>query len=366
MNTLKQEWIKLVNKILYDIDSKIVEDYIELIDEKIEYEMTNAYKDVLCPDDIKKYQEMRKVFFSEEENIFGHNYKNAIKTPCLQIEDVVEAMVRLLNENQFTRKAVLTFTPYAEKKIPCITSIQFLVRENKLNIVYQARGQDIYNKFLLDNLCISEYGVLIADKLGISPGFVIGHIASAHIYLQDVSEAKKTINNNYKTTILTGNIKKYNKYLDFLLDNDVDILISDTKLSEVQSADRKVVVENKALNAFNHYGRPIWVDDVSLDTEAIPGFPGTYLKDMFRILSVEDWKNLFKGKVLNASMICTLCCFNGKEYCHIEGRTCGVLDFERPIIDQNMPLDSIFISFEKETHREKALKLLVEMNKNIY
>ena len=133
---------------------------------------------------------MRKVFFSEQNNAFGHNYRMAMRTPCEKTSDPVEAMSRLLEKNPTTRKAVLTFIPYGDEKIPCINSIQFMIRNNMLDIVYNARGQDIYRKFPCDAMCMAEYAVDVAKMIGIRLGNAAGNISSAHIYMKDLETVK--------------------------------------------------------------------------------------------------------------------------------------------------------------------------------
>ena len=191
MKTLKQAWFKLMKQILKKQKTNTVEDYIELQCANLTFSCLNIYELTTDENIQEDFEEMKKVFFSNEKNIFGHSYGSSLLTPFNEITNPVDAMVTILKDNPNTRKAVLTFIPYGDKKVPCITSIQFLVRNNKLNIFYTSRSQDIFRKFPLDAMCIVSIAEEVAKQLNIELGFVNANIISAHIYLKDIEKAKK-------------------------------------------------------------------------------------------------------------------------------------------------------------------------------
>jgi len=177
-------------------ETNVVEDdYIELQGKNITFSFNNCFelsKDKQINDD---FLEMQKVFFSNNENIFGHSYFNSMKTPFSDIKSPVDAIVKKMSENLYTRNAVLLFTPYGNNKLPCINSIQFLYRKNKLNMFFTARSQDIYRKFPCDVMCFSLIAKEIAEKLNLKLGYIKANIISAHIYLRDVENVNKRIEN---------------------------------------------------------------------------------------------------------------------------------------------------------------------------
>lgn len=192
--TLKQSYIALLKKILQE--SNLVENYIENMGENISFDFDKI-------DELKNYKriaddlpEMEKVFFTNEPNNFGHSYGSAVLTPICGENDIIKAITQKIQGNIETRNAVLTFTPYGDNKIPCISTIQFLVRNNTLNIFYTARSQDIYKKFPLDALCIASIGLKVAKNLNLNLGYVKANIVSAHIYQCDIDNAKKFIAEN--------------------------------------------------------------------------------------------------------------------------------------------------------------------------
>lgn len=192
--TLKESYINLMKNILNN--NNLVENYLENMGEQTSFSFESVKElekdEIVCKD----IDEMKKVFFSTENNKFGHSYGNAVLTPIANEKDLIKSIILKLQTNLETRNAVLTFIPYGENKIPCISTIQFLVRNNTLNIFYTARSQDIFKKFPLDAICIATMGIEVAKTLNLKLGFVKANIISAHIYLADKEQAKKYIDEN--------------------------------------------------------------------------------------------------------------------------------------------------------------------------
>lgn len=177
-------------------ENKLVENYLENMGETIAFDFNKI--DELKSDRriAEDLPEMEKVFFTNESNKFGHNYGSAVLSPISGESDIIKAITQKIQGNLETRNAVLTFIPYSDNKIPCISTIQFLVRNNTLNIFYTARSQDIYKKFPLDAFCIANMGLRVAKNLNLKLGYVKANIISAHIYQCDVNDAKKFIEEN--------------------------------------------------------------------------------------------------------------------------------------------------------------------------
>ena len=193
MKTLKQTWLDLMQEILNNGD--IVEDYYEKLGLNVQFSFEQI-DELLLDERIKAdTMEMEKVFFNDKTNKFNHSYSNTILTPYPSIKSPVEAICKLLKNNISSRKAVLTFAPYGEEKVPCITSIQFIVRNNILNVFYTSRSQDVYRKFPCDAICIASYAKQIAEKLNLTLGYINAHIISPHIYIENQSDALQYLKN---------------------------------------------------------------------------------------------------------------------------------------------------------------------------
>lgn len=359
--TLEEAWIGAMNEVLRSEKALHTEDYTELLNFQTEFSFENLHNLLQDPRILSDYREMRKVFFSNEPNAFGHNYADAIVCPLQSEKNPVSSIAALLKRNANTRKAALTFNPYGDEKVPCINVIQFLVREDRMNVIYFSRGQDIYRKFPCDAICIAELGNQVAQKAGLQKGIVRANITSAHIYDSDISSAKQYITNAHanRRRILTGNAQKYKDCMQILRQNHIELLVSDLNLPEIQSSSGVEVAKAKAQYAYERLGLPVWIDDTELLLEAYPLFPGPYTKTVFRQIGLEGIRSLLAGKSSRAQLVCRLCSFDGQEYQLVEGKNMGRLHFDRPIEDATMPLNSIFIGEGPMEHRKRAIMNLV-------
>ncbi len=135
--------------------------------------------------------EMRKVFFSDEPNLFGHSYRSRLCGPqgrC-DLSDVID----LLHSHPMSKRALVTLMPSGDGSVPCINAIQFLCREDGLLATYFSRGQDIFRKFYADAVCVYEMAQQVASGLGTRVRLVSGAISSAHVYLADSDEIRRLL-----------------------------------------------------------------------------------------------------------------------------------------------------------------------------
>ncbi len=111
-------------------------------------------------------------------------------------------------------------------------------------------------------------------------------------------------------TFITGNQKKAD-HLARLIGMDVEHIRLD--LDEIQSLDLREVVEHKARQAYAKVQKPIIVEDVALEFEALGRLPGTFIKFFNEEMSHEDICRLLDGKSRNATGKC------GYGYCNATG-----------------------------------------------
>jgi thymidylate synthase len=137
-------------------------------------------------------EEMRKVFFSDEPNRFGHNYRERLRGPegCCDLGDVIE----LLRRSPESKRAVATLVGPGDGTVPCINAIHFLRRFDGLTATYFSRGQDFFQKFYADGVCLYEMTRRVADVLAIPLLSISGFISSAHVYLKDSEEIEILLN----------------------------------------------------------------------------------------------------------------------------------------------------------------------------
>jgi hypothetical protein len=128
--------------------------------------------------------EMRKVFFSDAPNSLGHSYSGLSRGPGGRSD--LGDVISMLRADPWTKRATVSLCGPPNGHVPCINSIQFLVRDGEVRTFYFARGQDAFRKFYADGLCLGLMGQKVAGALGLRPGKVTGFVASSHVYLHDL------------------------------------------------------------------------------------------------------------------------------------------------------------------------------------
>ena len=111
-------------------------------------------------------------------------------------------------------------------------------------------------------------------------------------------------------TFITGNQKKA-EYLEKYLWLKIEHIKLD--LDEIQSLDLREVVEHKVKQAYAKVWKPVLVDDVWLEFQALGRLPGPFIKFFQQELSFEDICSLLDGKSRKATARC------GYGYCDANG-----------------------------------------------
>lgn len=107
----------------------------------------------------------------------------------------LEYMIRKIEECPFSRRAISTlFHPFIDKDSkspPCLTQIQVLVNENKLNMFATYRSQDIFKAGISNAFGLRALQEYISKETGFEIGKLAITTNSAHIYEEDWEDAKK-------------------------------------------------------------------------------------------------------------------------------------------------------------------------------
>lgn len=182
--------VKLVEKSGIDL----ADEGKEILNVSVQFRHRSSEKDIILDKfaDKKMIKNMEFVFFNRGENVLGHSYADLMMGP-LRRNDYTD-IVELLREKSVCKRATLTFAPGNNGKVPCINVINFLLRNNELQMSYFARGQDAYKKFFADAVIIAEIQKNIANELSCALGTITGFIASAHNYYEDQEKINILIN----------------------------------------------------------------------------------------------------------------------------------------------------------------------------
>ena len=130
--------------------------------------------------------------YSDDGKILNGAYGPRIKKTLVKI-------VEILKKDKDSRRAVVPI--YSEKDagldsndIPCTISFQFLIRNNKLDMIVNMRSNDIFLGFPYDIFNFSMWQEYVACKLDIELG-TYTHIAnSIHFYEKDIEKILKVTN----------------------------------------------------------------------------------------------------------------------------------------------------------------------------
>ena len=120
-----------------------------------------------------------------------------------------ELVYQRLKEDRDTRQAIVVINqPYLHKlptkDYPCTLSYQFLIRDNKLDMIAYMRSQDAYLGLVYDTGEFQWFQSILAGWLGVKIGKYIHIDGSLHLYKRNFIKAKEVVDND-------GSFNLYNK-----------------------------------------------------------------------------------------------------------------------------------------------------------
>jgi len=130
-----------------------------------------------------------------KQNQKGNVYSRITKLASINgLINQENELVLKLQDNWFSRRAVITLWQPDEdidnKYPPCVCMMQFLIRDNKLQLHTVFRSNDAWTCALQDMQAFIKYQKQIAKKLNIKASFYSQYAMSYHIYEQDIQSAK--------------------------------------------------------------------------------------------------------------------------------------------------------------------------------
>ncbi len=143
-----------------------------------------------------------------------------------------------------------------------------------------------------------------------------------------------------EVTFITGNQHKAD-YLQQLLGFPLEHQKVD--LDEIQSLDLQEVVDHKVRQAFQILGRPVLVEDVSLEFGALGKLPGTFIKWFQEEIGMDGLCRLLDNHDdRSATARCMFGYFDGGDVTFLEGSLEGSIS-EEPRGSKGFGWDEIFI-----------------------
>lgn len=171
------------------------------------------------------------------ERLFNHHGNN-------QLENVIT----LLRARPTSRRAVIQLFDASDlsqhfRSIPCTCTLQFVVRDNKLNLFVNMRSNDAFWGLPHDVFTFTMLQEIVARSIDIEPGIYKHCAGSLHLYDEHVVKAQAYLSEGWQSPIP----------MDPMPNNPWDSLAD---LSKVEEAARK----NQEINFSNFNQLDYWLD----------------------------------------------------------------------------------------------------------
>ncbi len=123
-----------------------------------------------------------------------------------KVTEQLRYVCETLNEDSSSRQAVISIwreSPRKSKDIPCTISLQFLIRDNKINCVATMRSSDLWLGWVYDVFnftCISSWVALRLKEMGgnrVELGTLYLNAGSQHIYDRNMEAATDALQVGY-------------------------------------------------------------------------------------------------------------------------------------------------------------------------
>jgi len=116
--------------------------------------------------------------------------QNEAKTYGEFLRHQFPAIIKRLTKDPNTRQAVASVWDHEDcrKKghVPCTVSMQFLLRDKKLEMCVFSRSSDVINLLPSDMAVFAGFQKKVAKAVKAKLGFLVHMIGSAHIYMDDL------------------------------------------------------------------------------------------------------------------------------------------------------------------------------------
>lgn len=174
-----KELKEVLNFVLYISNPEIKDRIIKKYGKKsmIKWMMSNFLEQ-------KRVAELKNAL-SYGSRLFNYEGKNQI-----------DWVINKLKKKPETKSATITLLmPNHDKGyIPCVSTLDFKIRNKKLMLIAFCRSIDFGNKAYANMLALNKIQKIISEKIGVPTGELVMHIASAHIYNEEYHKIEGMLN----------------------------------------------------------------------------------------------------------------------------------------------------------------------------
>lgn len=196
-------WIKASEKVLKE--GLLIKDGEQNLKELLNVFI--SIEDPLSTDNIIQKYSNRKMIRWMKRNFLNKNIKNkkeneekynyAQRMFSFNGIDQIGRIIKKLKSNPNSKSATVTLLDPSkdQKHVPCIISIDFKIRADKLMTTAIFRSQDVYKKLYADIFAIAEINKMISKRININVGTLNIHAISLHAYESDWDMIKNILLN---------------------------------------------------------------------------------------------------------------------------------------------------------------------------
>lgn len=256
-DTLEKVWLKALRAVASE--GQLIKDeepFLEIQNVQITYQ--NAFE-IDVPHYLRIFgteflDYIHRVYSPDGDLASGRNYYKLIHDQS-GVDQVAE-IIKKLKAEPLTRSATIVLATAETQKQPCVTEINFSIRDGLLQMTAIFKSSDLAKKFIPDMIELSCIHKQVSQTLEVARGGVAAHILSAQLYEKD----KKVVSKAMESVILSG----YFKTSDVIENWD----------KEAPEWDRNVKRAEHYVNIENGYSRFIdfmkkEVPDLDRDTDSI-------------------------------------------------------------------------------------------------
>lgn len=143
-------------------------------------------------------------------------------------------LIELLKKDKFSRRAVLDIfesdsgNDYFAKDVACVNTVQFLIRNNKLDAIVSMRSNDMIWGLPYDIYLFTMLQELLSVELGVELGMYYHNVGSMHIYdrhfnlAHDMLEEKENKNSENLKMENSNELRDFLKFEELIRLTDVD------------------------------------------------------------------------------------------------------------------------------------------------
>jgi thymidylate synthase len=148
---------------------------------------------------IRYYSSRWNDFTDDEQTIRGSCYGYRLFQPQGGAPSQWDVAQSLIKRDRFSRRAVLLMSQplsvedIEAKDVACSSSLQFLVRDGRLDALLHMRSNDAYWGLPYDVFFFTMLQELFATELGLELGVYHHSVGSLHLYSRHIERAKKVL-----------------------------------------------------------------------------------------------------------------------------------------------------------------------------